>query len=96
MTIHVNIAKAKAQLSELVAAAVRGEEVILSRAGKPQARIIPIAEAVDEERARITAQRKSALGMWNHLLGDRDIVVPASMTDEELETRWQRKFGPAS
>ncbi len=36
---HVNIGEAKKRLSELVAAILRGEEVILSRAGKAVARI---------------------------------------------------------
>ena len=35
MTIQVNIARAKATLSELVALAEAGEEVVLARAGKP-------------------------------------------------------------
>ena len=35
MTIQVNIARAKATLSELVTLAESGEEVVLARAGKP-------------------------------------------------------------
>lgn len=43
MTIQINIAEAKAKLSELVARAEAGEEVILARAGKPVAtlKLIP-------------------------------------------------------
>ncbi len=41
MTITINIAEAKAKLSALIEAAERGEEVILARAGKPVARIVP-------------------------------------------------------
>lgn len=37
MTIQVNIARAKATLSELVAIAEAGEEVVLARSGKPVA-----------------------------------------------------------
>jgi antitoxin (DNA-binding transcriptional repressor) of toxin-antitoxin stability system len=36
-----NIAKAKAELSALVAAVQKGQEVILAKAGKPVARIVP-------------------------------------------------------
>jgi prevent-host-death family protein len=43
MTITVNIAEAKAKLSALIEAVERGEEVILARAGKPVARIAPLA-----------------------------------------------------
>ena len=39
----MNIAEAKARLSELVAAAEKGEEVIIARGGQPVARIIPAA-----------------------------------------------------
>jgi prevent-host-death family protein len=36
-----NISEAKAQLSALVAMVQRGDEVILSKAGKPVAKIVP-------------------------------------------------------
>jgi antitoxin (DNA-binding transcriptional repressor) of toxin-antitoxin stability system len=55
MTIHVNIAEAKAKLSGLISAALRGEEVVIDRDGKPQVRMTPVPEAqqVDREaRAR--------------------------------------------
>ncbi|MEY3265041.1 MAG: hypothetical protein RL717_2518 [Pseudomonadota bacterium] len=39
----VNIHEAKSQLSRLIESALQGEEVIISRAGKPVARLIPIA-----------------------------------------------------
>jgi len=45
VTIQINIAEAKARLSALVEAAERGEEVVLARAGKPAARIVPVASA---------------------------------------------------
>ena len=41
--MQMNIAEAKARLSELVAAAENGEEVIIARGGLPVARIIPAA-----------------------------------------------------
>jgi len=42
----VNIAEAKAQLSQLAARASRGEEIILSRHGQPIARIVPLADVI--------------------------------------------------
>lgn len=39
MARQVNIAEAKAKLSELVEAASRGEEIVLARHGKPVARL---------------------------------------------------------
>jgi len=38
--MQMNIAEAKAKLSELVAAAERGEEVILARGGHPVVRMV--------------------------------------------------------
>ncbi len=54
MTIHVNIGEAKAKLSKLIAASLRGEEVVIDHAGKPQVRLEPVAEAkgIDKEARR--------------------------------------------
>lgn len=50
MKHQINIAEAKAKLSELVDLAVQGGDVIIARAGKPVARIVPI-EAASAVRA---------------------------------------------
>ena len=42
----VNIAEAKAQLSELAARASQGEEIILARHGQPIARLMPLAHVI--------------------------------------------------
>jgi len=54
MTIHVNIAEAKAKLSSLVKASLRGEDIVIDRDGKPQVRLTPVPEAqqVDREERR--------------------------------------------
>jgi len=39
----VNVADAKARLPELIDRAAGGEEIILARAGKPRARLVPLA-----------------------------------------------------
>ncbi|MBL8670038.1 MAG: type II toxin-antitoxin system Phd/YefM family antitoxin [Alphaproteobacteria bacterium] len=43
MSVTVNVAEAKAQLSKLLDRAVAGEEVVIARAGKPMARLVPVA-----------------------------------------------------
>ena len=43
MIRQVNIHEAKTQLSKLLAAVEAGDEVIIANAGKPVARLIPIA-----------------------------------------------------
>jgi len=40
----VNVAEAKARLPELIERAAGGEEIILARAGKPRARLMPLPE----------------------------------------------------
>ena len=42
MAITVNMHKAKSDLSRLVGQALAGEEVIITRAGTPVARLVPI------------------------------------------------------
>jgi prevent-host-death family protein len=97
MTIHVNIGEAKTQLSKLIAAAVRGEEVIVDKSGEPQVMLVPVAQAEQARRDEIAAKRKAAFGIWadkyRHLHGTDALDVPPSMTDEEIEERFQRKFG---
>ncbi len=65
MTIQVNIAQAKARLSELVALAEDGEEVVLARNGEP----VVILNAV-KVRPKV---RK--LGIWEHL----NLDIPADL-----------------
>jgi prevent-host-death family protein len=40
--MQMNVAEAKAKLSELLAAAEAGEEVLIARDGKPAARLVPV------------------------------------------------------
>jgi prevent-host-death family protein len=99
MTIHVNIGQAKTRLSELVAAAMRGEDVVLDKAGAPQVKLVPVPEAEQARREEIAAKRKAAFGAlaakYAHLRPE-DTIVPPSMTDDEIEERFQRKFGAPS
>ena len=44
MTRTVNVAEAKAKLSALMGRAAAGEEIVLSRAGRPVARLMPLEE----------------------------------------------------
>ena len=57
MTIQMNVAEAKAKLSELVARAEAGEEVIIARDGKPVVTLTP-----RETSARPGTRR---LGVWD-------------------------------
>ncbi|MFA6284143.1 MAG: type II toxin-antitoxin system Phd/YefM family antitoxin [Desulfurivibrionaceae bacterium] len=43
---NVNIHEAKTHFSKLVDTAMHGEEIIIAKAGKPAARLVPLREAV--------------------------------------------------
>jgi len=64
MTLHFNIGEAKAKLSQLIAAARRGEDVVIDHDGKPQVRLVLVEEASAAERERLAVKRRSAFGMW--------------------------------
>ncbi|HJZ47152.1 MAG TPA: type II toxin-antitoxin system Phd/YefM family antitoxin [Roseiflexaceae bacterium] len=44
MAVTVNIHEAKTNFSKLLARAIRGEEVIIAKAGTPVARLVPFKE----------------------------------------------------
>lgn len=48
----VNIYDAKTHLSALVEAAAAGEEIVIARAGKPRAKLVPIRPAVRRRPGR--------------------------------------------
>jgi prevent-host-death family protein len=46
----VNLYAAKTHLSELVEQASRGEEIVIAKAGKPKARLVPLSRPVRDRR----------------------------------------------
>ncbi|MFT7623557.1 MAG: prevent-host-death family protein [Myxococcota bacterium] len=48
--VQVNIYEAKTQLSKLVARAAAGEEIVIAKAGKPCARLVPIDQDRPDRR----------------------------------------------
>ncbi len=51
----INVHAAKTQLSRLLDAAAAGEEVIIAKAGKPVARLVPLTGAKQPRRLGILA-----------------------------------------
>jgi prevent-host-death family protein len=81
----MNIAEAKSKLSELVARAEAGEEVVIARNGKPSVRLQPVGPVV---------RRKPQLGAWEHL----NLRIPDSVffdRDCELEALMDAPIDPA-
>lgn len=42
----INLYEAKSHLSDLVERASRGEEIVIAKAGKPKARLVPLEEPI--------------------------------------------------
>ncbi|MCH4894545.1 MULTISPECIES: type II toxin-antitoxin system Phd/YefM family antitoxin [unclassified Sphingomonas] len=82
-----NVHDAKTNLSRLIDRANAGEEIIIAKAGKPYARLMPL----EPERH---PPRKP--GRFRHLLKDvpSDIWFEPTFTDEELDG-FERKLGDA-
>lgn len=94
MAIEVNIAEAKARLSELVAASLKGEEVVLSRAGVPQARIVPMAEAEAAMIEARAAKRRAAFGKYRKDFEGFDTSVEAFQNlYPDPDAEYERNFG---
>lgn len=71
----VNIHAAKTQFSRLVEAAAEGEEIVIAKAGKPVARLMPLAD-------RRGKRRLGALAGKLRVPADFDAPLP----DEILDT----------
>jgi len=77
--MRVGVLDAKNRLSELVAAAQRGEEVIITKRGEPVARLEPVRKGMTADEAEALMQRvrsrRQSLGFtttWDELRADRD------------------------
>jgi prevent-host-death family protein len=93
MTIHVNIGEAKTRLSQLVAAALRGEEVVLQKAGQPQVRLVPVEEASRAEREAIAKRRVAAIGMFKDAFAGKALeeLTPEDIRAERQYSPWRRR-----
>jgi prevent-host-death family protein len=91
MGIHVNIGQAKTRLSELVAASLRGEDVVLSKAGKPVVRLTAIEDAAVEAARREIEIRAAAMRRTFGSLKDKfppgagDLFLEPEYGDDEID-----------
>jgi prevent-host-death family protein len=72
MSSTVNLYEAKTRLSQLVDRAAQGEEIIIAKAGKPKAKLVPLEEP---ERPREPA---NLLGV-TFVADDFDDALPPDM-----------------
>lgn len=73
--LTVNIHEAKTHLSRLLARVSMGEEVVIAKAGKPMARLVPVAE---KPRERLPGLDKGKI--W--IAPDFDAPLPDEILDE--------------
>jgi prevent-host-death family protein len=74
--VQVNIYEAKTQLSSLVERAARGEEIVIAKAGKPMAKLMPLADK-DESRKPLRKFGQNLLGI-TFLSDDWEKDIPLS------------------
>jgi prevent-host-death family protein len=69
----LNIYEAKAQLSALVEQAAAGAEIIIAKAGRPRAKLVPIRDAARRRPGRAKGK------IW--IAADFDAPLPADVLD---------------
>jgi prevent-host-death family protein len=74
--MQVNIHEAKAKLSSLLDRALAGEEVVIARAGKPLARLTPVAPATEGNGVRLGGLKRARVKIAR--------AFHSPMTDDEL------------
>jgi prevent-host-death family protein len=86
MTCQINIAEAKAKLSELLNRAVAGEEIVIARAGEPVARPVPV-EAMPP-------RQKGAWKRWASEVATEVFLGPTDPADlDAAEGKFADQFG---
>lgn len=85
----MNIHEAKTHFSELVAAVERGEEVLISRRGKPVARLVSAADPEEKPKSRIFGRFE---GLPFHMSDDFD----EPMSEDELAEWYGERIADAA
>jgi prevent-host-death family protein len=89
MTVQVNIAEAKAKLSALLDRALAGEEIVIARAGKPLARLVPMET--------MTRRKPGAWRGWAAEVPTEVFLAPMDPEDlDAAEGKFSDEFGITS
>jgi prevent-host-death family protein len=75
--LQVNLYEAKTQLSSLVERAAKGEEIVIAKAGKPMARLVPPSPASQSPRM----PGKNYMGI-TYIAEDFDAPLPEDVLQE--------------
>jgi prevent-host-death family protein len=86
MATNVNVAEAKAKLSELLDRALAGEEIVIARSGKPLARLVPVKGANE--------RKKGAWRGWAADIPTEAFLAPMDLEDlDAAEGKFSDDFG---
>jgi len=82
MTIQMNVAEAKAKLSELISRAEAGEEVVIARDGKPVVALVP--------QVKVGKPGARRMGVWDHFGAGlpEDLFIGQDPDTEDAMTLW--------
>jgi prevent-host-death family protein len=58
--MHISVTDAKAQLTELVRRAEKGDEIVLTRHGHPAVRLVPVKPVLDRQSRRALMEEVQA------------------------------------
>lgn len=83
--MHINILEAKNRLSQLIKAALGGEEVVIANRGAPMVRLVPVATPAGAARGSA-----SAILAW---LGDHPLPAYARRSAEEIDSAIEAERG---
>ena len=84
----VNIHAAKTNLSKLIAAAERGEEVVIARAGKAAVKIVAVAEQRIPKTSFEQGRGRSLWGSWKDMWPGPSLKEWNAM-DKEIEALFE-------
>src|SRR5882672_3908523 len=86
MACQINIAEAKAKLSELLDRALAGEEIVIARAGRPLAQLVPVKGAKE--------RKKGAWRGWASAIPTEVFLAPMDPEDlDAAEGKFNDDFG---
>ena len=77
----VNIHAAKTQLSQLLEDVQRGEEITIAKAGKPVARLVPMAPARPQRQPGILRHKVWTDPTWDPVASDPDVLKAFEESD---------------
>jgi prevent-host-death family protein len=78
---HFNMHDAKTHLSRIIERVERGEEIVIDRAGKPVAKIVPLTRRVNRTAVGSLAGRLDLSGDWDSADTNAEIAAEFGVSE---------------